>query len=264
MEIVSGRTGSPHVTSQQFRQLVEGTVGQESYILTSGENLEPELASNNILKIRSGMMSHHGNISSIKIGTYDEVELTNGSQGMKRIDLVVNRYTRNAETNVEANNWVVITGTPVASDPAVPAYTVGNLQEGDLTDDCPVFEVHYDGLNVTEIKKLLDVADNLGKMKTELAELNGKIDKQKYKVGTVTLGYYDASYLYATIDLGTDQWNGGVVFTSMFSIRSTPYGQVISFSTTEVQGNKVTIWARGSGFVNGHSLLVSYLIIPKN
>ena len=173
MEIVSGRTGSPHVTSQQFRQLVEGTVGQESYILTSGENLEPELASNNILKIRSGMMSHHGNISSIKIGTYDEVELTNESQGMKRIDLVVNRYTRNAETNVEANNWVVITGTPVASDPAVPAYTVGNLQEGDLTDDCPVFEVHYDGLNVTEIKKLLDVADNLGKMKTELAELNG-------------------------------------------------------------------------------------------
>ena len=174
MEIVSGRTGSPHVTSQQFRQLVEGTVGQESYILTSGENLEPELASNNILKIRSGMMSHHGNISSIKIGTYDEVELTNGSQGMKRIDLVVNRYTRNAETNVEANNWVVITGTPVASDPAVPAYTVGNLQEGDLTDDCPVFEVHYDGLNITEVKKLLDVADNLGKMKTELAELNGK------------------------------------------------------------------------------------------
>ena len=78
------------------------------------------------------------------------------------------------------------------------------------------------------------------------------------------LGYYDASYLYATIDLGTDQWNGGVVFTSMFSIRSTPYEQVISFSTTEVQGNKVTIWARGSGFVNGHSLLVSYLIIPKN
>ena len=173
MEIVSGRTGSPHVTSQQFRQLVEGTVGQESYILTSGENLEPELASNNILKIRSGMMSHHGNISSIKIGTYDEVELTNGSQGMKRIDLVVNRYTRNTETNVEANNLVVITGTPVASDPAVPAYTVGNLQEGDLTDDCPVFEVHYDGLNVTEIKKLLDIADNLGKMKTELAELNG-------------------------------------------------------------------------------------------
>ena len=42
MKIVSGRTGSPHVTSQQFRQMLEGILGQDSYILTSGENLKPE------------------------------------------------------------------------------------------------------------------------------------------------------------------------------------------------------------------------------
>lgn len=168
MEIVSGRTGKPHVTSQQFRQLIEGTVGQESCILTSGENLEPELASNNSLKIRSGMLAHHGNISSVKIGTYDAVNLSNGSQGMKRIDLVVCRYTRNAETEVESCNWVVIMGTPVSSNPVAPTYTVGNLQEGDLVDDCPVFEVHYDGINVTEVRKILSVAPNL-------TELNSKI-----------------------------------------------------------------------------------------
>lgn len=170
MEIVSGRTGKPHVTSQQFRQLIEGTVGQESCILTSGENLEPELASNNSLKIRSGMLAHHGNISSVKIGTYDAVNLDNGSQGMKRIDLVVCRYTRNAETEVESCNWVVIMGTPVSSNPVAPTYTVGNLQEGDLVDDCPVFEVHYDGINVTEVKKILPVAPNL-------TELNSKTIK---------------------------------------------------------------------------------------
>ena len=168
MEIVSGRTGKPHVTSQQFRQLIEGTVGQESCILTSGENLEPELASNNSLKIRSGMLAHHGNISSVKIGTYDAVNLSNGSQGMKRIDLVVCRYTRNAETEVESCNWVVIMGTPVSSNPVAPTYTVGNLQEGDLVDDCPVFEVHYDGINVTEVRKILSVAPNL-------TELNSKM-----------------------------------------------------------------------------------------
>ena len=169
MEIVSGLGEKPHVTSQQFRQILEGTIGQKSYIITSGENLEPELAANNLLKIRSGMMSHHGNVSSVKIGTYDEVELTNGSQGMKRIDLVVNRYTRNAETNIEKNEWVVIMGTPVASNPVAPAYTVGNLQKGDLVDDCPVFELHYDGINVTEVKKMLSVLPNV-------AELNSKID----------------------------------------------------------------------------------------
>lgn len=176
MEIVSGRIGKPHVTSQQFRQLIEGTVGQESCILTSGENLEPELASNNSLKIRSGMLAHHGNISSVKIGTYDAVNLSNGSQGMKRIDLVVCRYTRNAETEVESCNWVVIMGTPVSSNPVAPTYTVGNLQEGDLVDDCPVFEVHYDGINVTEVRKILSVAPNLTELNSNIKILNSKKD----------------------------------------------------------------------------------------
>lgn len=161
MKIVSGKTGTPHVTSEQFRQIIEGTVGQGSYILTSGENLEPELASNNMLKIRGGMMSHHGNISCVDLNTYDEVTLTNGSQGVKRIDLIVNRYTRNDETGLEKNEWVVIIGTPDASNPKVPQHTIGNLQNGDLIDDCPVFEVHYDGINVTEVKKLLPVMSNL-------------------------------------------------------------------------------------------------------
>ncbi|WP_243862381.1 hypothetical protein [Dorea formicigenerans] len=182
MEIVSGLGEKPHVTSQQFRQILEGTIGQKSYIVTSGENLEPELAANNLLKIRSGMMSHHGNVSSVKIGTYDEVELTNGSQGMKRIDLVVNRYTRNAETNIEKNEWVVIMGTPVASNPVAPTYTVGNLQKGDLVDDCPVFELHYDGINVTEVKKMLSVLPNVAELNSKWTdELTGNNQYCKYR-----------------------------------------------------------------------------------
>ena len=160
------------MTSQQFRQMLEGIIGQGSYIITSGENLKPELSSNNLLKIRSGMMAHHGCISCVDIGTYDEVTLTNGSQGMKRIDLIVNRYTRNAETEVENCSWKVIHGTPVASNPAVPAYTSGNLQNGDLVDECPAFEVHYDGINVTEVKSLLSVADGLSELSSNLTKAN--------------------------------------------------------------------------------------------
>lgn len=168
MKIMTGKTGTPHVTSQQFRQLVEGTVGQDSYILTSGENLEPELQTNNLLKIRSGMMSHHGNLSVVDIGTYDEVTIANGTQGMQRIDLVVNRYTRDESSGIESNTWVVIQGTPNASNPVAPAYTESNLQEGDLVDDCPVFEVHLNGINVTKVVKLLDVVPNI-------SELNGNL-----------------------------------------------------------------------------------------
>ena len=179
MKIVSGRTGSPHVTSQQFRQMLEGIIGQGSYIITSGENLKPELSSNNLLKIRSGMMAHHGCISCVDIGTYDEVTLTNGSQGMKRIDLIVNRYTRNAETEVENCSWKVIQGKPVASNPAVPAYASGNLQNGDLVDECPAFEVHYDGINVTEVKSLLSVTDGLSGLSSNLTNVNNALTSMK-------------------------------------------------------------------------------------
>lgn len=164
MKIVSGRTGAPHVTSQQFRQILEGVIGQGSYIIKSGENLKPELSSNNLLKIRSGAMAHHGCVSCVDIGTYDTAYLQNGTQGMKRIDLVVNRYTRNGSTEVENCEWRVIRGTPSSSNPAVPAYTSGNLQNGDTVDECPVFEVHYNGINVTEVKELLNAVDGLSEL----------------------------------------------------------------------------------------------------
>ena len=178
MKIVSGKTGEPHVTSQQFRQFIEGTAGQESYILTSGENMEPELSTNNLLKIRSGMMVHHGNISCVELGTYDEVTIQNGTQGMKRIDLVVNRYTREEASGIEKNEWVILQGTPHATSPTIPAYTEGNLQEGDLVDDCPVFEVHLNGINVTEIKKRLTILPTI-------PELNGNLKVLEYDEGNV-------------------------------------------------------------------------------
>lgn len=247
MKIVSGRTGLPHVTSQQFRQMLEGILGQDSYILTSGENLKPELSSNNLLKIRSGMMCHHGCISCVEIGTYDEVTLTNGSHGMQRIDLVVNRYTRNAETEVEKCEWKVITGTAKASSPAVPTYTKGNLQEGDLVDECPVFEIHYNGINVTEVKSLLSVAGSL-------AELNGKLSK---KVDTTTVGVgipesFTGQYL-----------NSAPIYQKMINIGTLPNNTTKSINTGITDSNYIWIDAENSfAFSGGASYPIPY-VDPK-
>ena len=142
-------------------------------------------------------MAHHGCISCVDIGTYDEVALTNGSQGMKRIDLIVNRYTRNAETEVENCSWKVIQGTPVASNPAVPAYTSGNLQDGDLVDDCPAFEVHYDGINVTEVKSLLSVADGLSELSSNLGNVKADLTKANNNIAIIN------SNLISIVERGT-------------------------------------------------------------
>lgn len=186
MKIISGKTGSPHVTSQQFRQIFEGIIGDESCILPCGENLAPELQTNNSLKIRSGLMYHHGNLSTVELGTYDEVTIQNGTQGMKRIDLVVNRYTREEESGTEKNEWIVIQGTPHASSPTVPDYTEGNLQDGDLVDDCPYLEVHLDGINVTEVKQLLSVAKAMSTTNKYLSDISNYVVEE----GSASNGKY--------------------------------------------------------------------------
>ena len=260
MKIVSGKTGSPHVTSHEFRQIIEGTIGQESYILKSGDNLEPELVSNNLLKIKSGMMSHHGNVSSVE--NYDEIELTNGTQGMKRIDLIVNRYTRNDETKIENNSWICIVGTPDASSPTVPSYTAGNLQEGDLIDDCPVLQISYDGINVTEVKKLLSVAKNSSEMESEITELNRKTDDIPVMFsGKMSLYYKSSSQMSDSIDVDS-KFNNCKVLVSAQSVSGTPYtGSNLWNVTGIVSGGKLTINAFGNGFVSGHVLSVAYLLI---
>lgn len=255
MKIVSGRTGSPHVTSQQFRQMLEGIIGQGSYIITSGENLKPELSSNNLLKIRSGMMAHHGCISCVDIGTYDEVTLTNGSQGMKRIDLIVNRYTRNAETEVENCSWKVIQGKPVASNPAVPAYTSGNLQNGDLVDECPAFEVHYDGINVTEVKSLLSVTDGLSGLSSKLANTNTNLAKANTVLENRKPIFIDSTSTGSVTFDTTNFLKSGITYAFVVVVNSNlnsgTYAQEITCKLNDVligkNGNYYTLTSTFSG-----------------
>ena len=155
MQILTGHTGEAHVTAAHFRMLLSCILGTGSYILPTGSKLEYSLESNNLLVLKTGMMIHHGNVSYVDPKSGDQVTLTNGTQGMKRIDLVVNRYSMDESTGVESNEWIHIPGTPDASAPVAPAYTEGNVMDGDLVDDCPVFQIELDGLNIVNITKLV-------------------------------------------------------------------------------------------------------------
>lgn len=208
-ELITGTKGTPHITSTQDRAIYEKIIGKNSYILDDNELLEPELQSNQSLRIRSGMLYHHGSITEVKRNTYDEVTIANGSQGMKRIDLVVARYTKNPETEIEEMNWVVIQGTPATSDPVAPAYTEGNMQEGDLTDDCPVFEVHLDGIQVTEVVKLLTVlSGSLEELNSNNIVESGHNDNGYWrKYGDGTLEMWDDTLISGVNINSQDGWN---------------------------------------------------------
>lgn len=173
MEIITGYVGKKHVTSEQERDVNQGIVGPGSYVLKTGMQMEAEVSSNNEIKIRDGVLMHQGCAASIKKNTYDSLTIINGSQGMKRIDLIVARYEKNRDDETERLGLKVIQGTPAESNPAVPEYTEGSIQAGDYIADMPMYQVIINGLNITEVKRLFEVEPDIDTLKKELTELNG-------------------------------------------------------------------------------------------
>ena len=179
MEIITGYTGKPHVTSEQDRDVNIGVVGEGSYVLKTGMQLAAEVSSNNEIKIRDGVLMHQGCTASIKKNTYDSLIITNGSQGMKRVDLIVARYEKNQDNRIESLDLKVIQGTPAESNPAAPQYTKGDIQAGDYVADMPMYQVIIDGLNITEVKKMFKVIGSNKDLSNKIANI------PQIKAGTI-------------------------------------------------------------------------------
>lgn len=168
MEIITGYTGKAHIFSEQDRDVNIGIVGEGSYVLQTGMQLEAEVSSNNEIKIRDGVLMHQGCTASIKKNTYDSLTIINGSQGMKRIDLIVARYERNQDNGAESIGLKVIQGTPAESNPAVPSHITGDIQSGDAVADMPMYKIIIDGLNITEVQKVYSEAPNITELNRKL------------------------------------------------------------------------------------------------
>lgn len=180
MDIITGYTGSPHVTAEQDRDVNIGIFGAESYVLRTGSRLKAEVSSNNEIKVRDGVIMHQGCAASIKKNTYDSLTIANGSQGMKRVDLIVARYSRDQNTKEESLVLKVIQGTPKESGPAVPGYTTGDIQAGDLIADMPLYQVTLNGLNITEVKQLFATQDSIAELSSNLISIVERGTKNNY------------------------------------------------------------------------------------
>lgn len=182
MDIITGYTGSPHVTAEQDRDVNIGIFGAESYVLRTGSQLKAEVSSNNEIKVRDGVIMHQGCAASIKKNTYDSLTIANGSQGMKRVDLIVARYSRDQNTKEESLVLKVIQGTPKESGPAVPGYTTGDIQAGDLIADMPLYQVTLNGLNITEVKQLFATQDSIAELSSNLVKTAVYMNNGAYNI----------------------------------------------------------------------------------
>ena len=259
MELVTGRKGEAHVTSQQDRMLHQGVFGVEAYILNTGKKLRPEVQSSNEIRIRDGALMVQGAWSCVKINTYDSITIQNGTQGMKRIDLVVWQYVYNAENDTEYSEWNVIQGTPDEIEPHMPEYVQGDIQSGDNFAQVPYLAVHLDGINITEVRTLLEVIPDIyttNKNLTEnISELNRNISGFKIRTGIVRISAEAKKSGAATIEYNgfseppliflspLTNWADTANFTVSPDIRTTTEGKIVYYNGAAGTNTLYVGWA---------------------
>lgn len=146
MNIVTGYTGTPHVTANEAQALNQGIFGPENYVLDVGQKFSATLVDANNITIEDGEGILQGVQFRIAPGETENVSIDSGTTGYNRIDLICARYTKDVQTGVEAVNLVVIKGTPTASTPAEPSFNSGDVLMGDSPVDFPLYKVTLTGV----------------------------------------------------------------------------------------------------------------------
>lgn len=170
--LVTGHAGIEHIKPSDDGAFNIGIFGSGQYVFPIGEQFGYEIISNNLIKIKSGELVNQGRHINIPVNNYEEVTIENGLQGVKRHDIIVMRYEKNPDTNLESASLVVVKGTSSAN-PSDPVVTQGNIYEGANVSDMPLYRVILDGLNIEKVEKMFTVIPSLPAV-NEKAEQNAE------------------------------------------------------------------------------------------
>lgn len=173
MKIVTGRTGAAHVTSADDGARNAGIIGTGKYIFNIGNKFAYEIISNNLIRVKDGYGINQGRQFGIEHADYEECEIDNGLQGVKRTDLIVAKYKRDSLTGLESVTIAVIKGTS-GDNYTDPEYVEGNILNGDDEDDFLLYRVKINGLAIEKVEQMFSITttlDSLYKMNN-----TGKID----------------------------------------------------------------------------------------
>lgn len=223
LHLVTGYAGEAHVASSDQGSLFEALIRSGQFVMDAGAKFAASIVSNNQIRVNDGELMMQGRHVKLIPGAYVDLTIENGTQGYLRNDLVVARYTKNADTGIEECSLVVIKGTPAETNPSDPEYTTGIINaDGALQHDYPLYKVTLSGLSIEGLtalfepeKSLFDyVKDNfapsgfglggISKNITSLARLNSLTDNCWYLYASldepIVISGVDFPYGYGRVD----------------------------------------------------------------
>lgn len=236
MNIITGYKAEPHITAQQDRNVNMGIFGTGTYIVNIGSKMAATVVSANEITIADGLLVAEGCTAEIERGTSESLEIANGSQGMLRKDLIVARYTKASGTGVEDMQLAVITGTPAASNPALPSYNTGSIVQGDTLVDFPLYTVNLDGISIESVDRMVEYAELASKAVVDglVTQMGTATLNTTAKKVTNAINELLSSITGAISRIGALETKGaGIIRTSSYSVAAgvTDYKQLVTGST---------------------------------
>lgn len=160
-EIVDGMTGTKHISSDDLSALNVATIGKANCVLKYGNDFKLTMASANSATLGTGV----GMVGGKRFWNQAATSLTvqSGTQGQKRNDLVVARYTKTS-AGIESITPVVIKGTPSTGTAADPATT---------SNDLKLWRIPLNGISVGTPVKLFDTVASLASLEESVSSETG-------------------------------------------------------------------------------------------
>ena len=165
VELVTGHAGKAHATAEQAAGLNAGILGLDDYVLNVHDKFKITVVSANKVTIGTGELVMQGR--HVSQGTPEDLIITNGSQGQKRNDLIVCRYTKGSQS-IESAELVVVRGTPTTGTPTDPTLNTTSPLDGGTTYDMPLYRIPLDGITIgtpvplfNVLRPMSDVWDSL-------------------------------------------------------------------------------------------------------
>ena len=154
-----------HILAEDDATLYGAVIGGDC-VLPVGSQFPASVTSNNNVRIGDGMLIVGGHVGRIVKYDYEDMTIANGVSGQNRNDLIVARFISGGTAGADDFRLVVVQGTPgaTAKDPAT---VQGDLYNGDVQRDYPLWRVRLTGLSVAGVDKMFTVgrmlADKLDK-----------------------------------------------------------------------------------------------------
>lgn len=146
IELVDGKAGVAHISSEDKAIIHQAKFSKSDVVYDWGDAFECSMSSSNRATIGTGCASIQG--LDWHITSAESVTISNGSQGMKRNDIICAHYHRDSTSGIETVELVVLKGSPNATAAADPTIPSGKILFGAGDAYMPLWRVPLDGITV--------------------------------------------------------------------------------------------------------------------